>query len=95
MMTESNQDFYDALLYTSAHWQEDAMGPWTPLTVYDHVKASCNIDISVPDLGVRISEMGSWGGRRGEERKKGLEVMFRPEEEVIQDSESGLSITFL
>lgn len=74
----STWDFAAALLYYQAHWNKASMGPRTDLAVIKRVKESCDIDFSIPDLVVRVAEMGSWeqDGAFKDERKKALKVTF-------------------
>ena len=57
------------------------MGQYTDLAVFNHVKESCNIELFVRDLVVRVTEMGRWeqdAAVKDEGRKKALKVIFIP-----------------
>ena len=76
-------DFYDALLYTWAHWCENIMGPRTPVAVINHVKSTCGIDLAIGGFEVRVDKIGTWeqddASKHGQ-REKRFKVIFREKE---------------
>jgi hypothetical protein len=76
------EEFLAALAFTHYHWHEATMGPRFPLNVFNHAKESYDIDLSTPDVGVTVAEMGSWDQddaiqAKEEERKKALHIAFK------------------
>ena len=78
----SVREFEAALFFTHYHWHDACMGQRTPIKVFKQVKESHDIDQSIPDPVVTVSEMGSWDQEgaiqaQDEERKKALHITFR------------------